>query len=90
MSRPSHRCMEHRIRGPLAEGDDVIVEQCSVCGKVRMECKGHRPMAWYLDRSNPTGYRYAYDDPQNWFDGPNVWKHLTMKDLSSEPADASR
>lgn len=61
----THSCFAHRERRPLNEGDDCIVERCWTCGRVRHEQDGVRPMAWFLDASNPTGFRYAYDDPHN-------------------------
>lgn len=79
-SEPRHDCMDHRKRGPFSEGDDVIVERCTVCGRVRMERgDGIRPMAWFAAPSliDPTfPWRYAYADPRQGREGdPDIWKH---------------
>lgn len=68
-----HNCMDHRQRG-LNEGDDVITERCSFCGRTRFETDGVRPMAWFIDPTNPTGNRYAYDVPHNDPTKSTVWK----------------
>ncbi len=65
-----HRCLDHRAR--KAFGDDCLVEVCTQCGRTRYESDGVRPMAWFVDPSNPSGHRYAYPDPRN--EGPSVWK----------------
>ena len=80
----SHRCVDHRERVVLAEGDDVFVERCTVCGLIRYESDGKRPMAWFLT-FGPTAqaimnhreawpWKYAYDDPRNDPDAPEVWR----------------
>lgn len=75
----AHDCMDHRQRG-MAEGDDVFVERCTLCGRVRMERgDGKRPMAWFRAPSkiDPTfPWRYAYDDPRPGKEGdPEIWKY---------------
>lgn len=66
-----HDCMDFRARGLAGEGDDVLTD-------------GVRPMAWYLDPSNPTGHKYAYDKPHNDPDKPTVWRY---PDFSSPSGD---
>jgi hypothetical protein len=66
-----HNCMDHRSRMP-GEGD-CYVERCLLCGKVRMEQDGARPMAWFKTPDTAWPWRYAYDDPKNAPDGPDVW-----------------
>lgn len=69
--------MEFRERVLLNEGDDCLVEMCTLCGKLRFENETDRPMAWFTDPTNPSGYRYAYsphgngDNP----DTPSPWKY---------------
>ncbi len=60
----THRCMDYRERF-VPEGSDLIYERCARCDAIRLECDSDRPMAWFHDPSNPTGNRYAYDDPKN-------------------------
>jgi hypothetical protein len=71
-----HLCAEYRERVVISEGDDVFVERCNVCGKVRMESDGVRPMAWYATPGAAWPWKYAYADPRNTLDGPEVWRHL--------------
>lgn len=68
-----HNCMDYRERG-LTEGDDVITERCTFCGRTRFETDGMRPMAWFIDPTNPTGNRYAYSDSKNEPTKPTIWK----------------
>lgn len=73
-----HDCMDFRARVVLNEGDDVFVERCSRCGKIRMERGGSgRPMAWFRAPSviDPTfPWRYAYPSPQaGKYDSPEIW-----------------
>lgn len=63
-SPPPHKHMDHRER-VAAEGDDCLHERCARCGAVRLESDSDRPMLWFVDPSNPTGFRYAYPDPKN-------------------------
>ncbi len=70
----SHACLDHAFRA-VREGDDVVVELCVLCGRIRHETDGVRPFAWYVDSANPTGYRYAYDDPRNEPGKPDVWRY---------------
>lgn len=69
-----HDCMDYRER-VNREGDDVLVEVCSRCGRLRHETDGVRPMAWFVDPRNPTGHRYAYSPPGNDPDKPTIWRH---------------
>lgn len=76
-----HDCFDYRARVVLNEGDDVFVEQCQACGKIRMENgDGRRPMGWYrapslIDPSHT--WQYVWDDPSVSDDEEaEVWKTL--------------
>lgn len=76
---PEHDCFLHR-RYFIEDGDDVKMECCGICGRVRHERgDGVRPMAWYIATNPETGFpfTYAYDDPRHGTEGqPEVWKYL--------------
>ena len=72
--QPDHDCCNHKRRALYCEGDDVFVHVCNICGKVRYEPDGVRPMAWYLDKTRATGVRYAWE-PIAFPDAPEVWKY---------------
>jgi hypothetical protein len=66
--------MDYREQRALQEGDDAVVERCRRCGRIRYETDGIRPMAWYVDPSNPVGWRYVHQPSRN---DPNLetpWK----------------
>ena len=76
----SHKCMDHRERIVLSEGDDVFVERCSVCGLIRYESDGKRPMAWFATPGAAWPWKYAYKDPHNDPDNiPEVWRAVHTK-----------
>lgn len=75
MAETTHDCMDFRHRVLLNEGDDVVVERCRQCGRIRYETDGVRPMAWYVDPSNPVGWKYAYHPHHNDPAKETPWKH---------------
>lgn len=77
-----HDCFDYRQHRILFEGDDVLHEVCTRCGNVRYESDGERPMAWFVDRTNPSGHRYAYANPHNTPGAPEVWKPITYTEVS--------
>jgi len=72
-----HDCMDYRQRSIMNEGDDVLFERCTLCGKYRYEKLTDRPMAWFVDHTNPCGYRYMYDPHGNGddLDAPSPWRY---------------
>lgn len=83
-----HDCMDFRQRVVLHEGDDVFVERCGMCGAIRYESDGERPMAWFATPTASWPWKYAYDDPCNTPDAPEIWKmEKTDRPANSLPGD---
>ncbi len=74
-----HDCMDSRQRIVLNEGDDVFVEQCGVCGKIRYESNGVRPMAWFATPNGSWPWEYAYADPHNDPEASEIWRLAPAK-----------
>ena len=68
-----YMAQEFRLK-VVREGSDVIHMMCLFCGDFAFESDGIRIAAWFRDKTNPCGYRYAYDDPHNNDTIGWVWK----------------
>lgn len=68
-----HDCADHRQRVVLGEGDDVFVERCAVCGRVRHNGATGEPLAWYFTPRAAWPWRYAGTASPVRVD--DVWRH---------------